>query len=97
MFFRSSKDILLDHLAQVERAVALKQKNDANNAKLLRVELEKFAKRHSALSRLRLIVFVLLYASILSAFSVPILSDVVQTLVTITGVVGVGILSLLAL
>jgi hypothetical protein len=88
---------LLDHLLHVKTVVALKNSVDRANAELLESELDRWGKRYTVLSRVRVVVFILLYASILSTISVPILSDVVQSLVTITGLVGVGVLSLLVL
>jgi hypothetical protein len=82
----------------MKHVVELKSKVDAENAQRLETELDKVATRHLTLSRVRVVVFVLLYASIISTVgsALPILRDVVQTIAYITGVVGVSVLSILA-
>ena len=95
MLFKSSRDVLLEHVDQVKRLVKLKTV-DAKNASVLEQRLAKAATRHKFLGKLRIVSAILLYASVLSTFSshLPILSEVLQTIVEIAGILGVGVLSL---
>ncbi len=99
MIFRSSRQVLLEHLAELRTKVQLKKKYDRENASALEVQLNKYATRHATLGRVRIFVFVLLYASLVSTLGSisHILGEVINTITYIGSIVGVGILSLIAL
>jgi hypothetical protein len=97
--FKSPRDILLSHVERLKRVVTLKSKNDKQNAQLFEGELRQLARRHKLMAQVRVAVFVLLYASVLStaAAQLPYLTYFTQKIAAIAGIVGVGILSLILL
>lgn len=99
MLITNSRSILLSHVDRLKRVVTLKNKNDKQNAQFFEAELSKLAKKHLVLSRLRILVFALIYASVVSAFvsGLPVLGDVAQTITLVGGIFGVGFLGLVAL
>jgi hypothetical protein len=99
MLYKTGKKALFAHLDRVRSLVTLKSKNDKENAALLEAELIELSERHSTLSRFRLIVFILLYASVASTISIgfPVLTEIAKTIAYLGSIAGAGILSILAL
>jgi hypothetical protein len=60
-------------------------------------ELATLARRHKTLSWVRGVVFVLLYASILSNLALPALAPLVKTVTLLANLIGASILALIAL
>jgi hypothetical protein len=77
--------------------VIIRRSVDQENVARLETELASLARRHKTLSWVRITVFVFLYASVLSNFALPALTDIVKTFTLVANLVGVGILSLAAL
>jgi hypothetical protein len=99
MLFTSSRKLMLEHLGRLKAVVRLQSANDRKNAARLETDLDKVVKRHALLSRIRIAIFVLLYASVVSTLvsGLPLLSDVLQSITAIGGLLGVGVLGLVAL
>lgn len=99
MLFTTSRGILLSHVEQLKTVVTLRKGNDKENAAFFEADLYKLASRHKAIGRVRIVVFVLLYASVVSTFvsELPLLGPVTQTITVLAGVFGVGLLGLLTL
>jgi len=96
-FFISSPSFLRQYVASLSGGTVVRSKVDLGNLRVLEAELAELAKKHARLGRLRMATFVLLYASVLSNFALPALSAVVETFTLVANLVGVGILSVLAL
>ena len=96
-FILTSRDFLLDHVAAVRASVAVKSKADRENLRVLEADLAALARRHTTLARLRVFVFVCLYATIVSNLALPVVSAIVEPFMLITNLLGLGIFSLTAL
>lgn len=97
MVILTSRDFLLNHITAMRQNVTVRREADRANLVLLETELDTLVKRHKTLSHIRIVVFAFLYASILSNFALPALTDIVKTFTLIANLVGVGILSIAAL
>ena len=99
MIFRSSRQVLIDHLARLRSSVTLRTRYDRDNAAALERKLMSLEKQHKIYTRARIFVFILLYASVASAIGAfsQLLGEVVGTITAIGGILGAGALSLIAL
>jgi hypothetical protein len=97
--FKSPRNILLSHVERLKRVVTLKKSTDRQNAALFESELYDLARKHKYLSHLRIAVFILVYASVLSTIAVqlPVFGYVARTITAVAGLVGIGLLSLVLL
>ncbi len=95
--FLSSRDFLLQHIAAMRSRIVVKSKTDQANLAVLDAELQSLAKSHLRVARIRMVTFVFLYASVLSNFALPALTTIVEPFTLVANLVGVGILSLVAL
>lgn len=97
MFILTSREFLLNHIESIRQLVTVRSDADTRRLAALEDELALLARRHKTLSSVRIVVFVFLYASVLSNFALPAVTQIVQTFTLVANLLGVGILSLAAL
>lgn len=99
MLFKTGRKALAEHLTSIRSTVSVKNKTDAANIATLELELSELDVQHTTLNRWRALVFILLYASVVSTISagLPVLGEIAQTIAYIGGFAGVGVLSILVL
>jgi hypothetical protein len=97
MVFQHPREFLAERLARAKANTNVTSEQDAQRIREITVSFQQRYTKHRTLSRIRIVVFILIYASVLSSFALPVLAEVADVVTIITNVIGVGVFTLVAL